>query len=151
MSIADTNRAQSGTRAEERGRGVGGWKSPHDAQRTNGAADSSHMSINPLRSLNASLPFHYSTPSRCPRSPPPRHFHFPFASPRTSTPVTLPGGGAELRRLTHLPSPPPPPSSLCALLLQVPSRCGVDEQLRTSWPQPAALYPLHSIKMWLGN
>lgn len=115
MSIAENEPSEI---RHERGGGGGepGAESPHDAQRTNGAADSGHMSINPLRPLNASLPFHYSTPFRRPRSPPPRHFHFPFASSRTSTPVTLPGGGggAELRRLAHPTPLPPPPRLLSA-------------------------------------
>lgn len=139
----------------ERGGGGGepGAESPHDAQRTNGAADSGHMSINPLRPLNASLPFHYSTPFRRPRSPPP---------PTLSLPICIVahldaghssrgrGGGASPPCAPHAP-PSPTPSPLCVLLLQVPSRCRLDEQLRASWPRPAALYPPHSIKMWLGN
>lgn len=108
MSIAVT---EPSAIRHERGGGGGepGAESPHDAQRTNGAADSGHMSVNPLRPLNASLPFHYSTPFRRPRSPPPRHSHFPFASSRTSTPVTLPrGGGATPALRTPRPSLPPP-------------------------------------------
>lgn len=102
----------------ERGGGGGepGAESPHDAQRTNGAADSGHMSINPLRPLNASLPFHYSTPFRRPRSPPP---------PTLSLPICIVAhldaghssrgpGGAELRRLVHPTPLPPPPRLLSA-------------------------------------
>lgn len=128
---------KSGTRGEtkRRKRGVPGAGRPHDAQRTNGAADCGHMSINPLRPLNASLPFHYPSPFGRPRSPPPRHFSLPICIAHLDTPVTNSclGGGASPPRAFLYPLP-------FLYWFPFPLR-GLMNSSAASWPQPAAQLP----------